>query len=85
MLSVVVFLPVLAAIVLVAVPRITDAAARWIWLVVTLVDFALVVGLWLAYRDPGAGNLAWFWATRLPPGAEWAAPPCPGVFNARIH
>ena len=58
MLSVVVFLPVLAAIVLVAVPRITDAAARWIWLVVTLVDFALVVGLWLAYRDPGAGNLA---------------------------
>ncbi len=58
MLSVVVFLPVLAAIVLAAVPRITDAAARWIWLVVTLVDFALVVGLWLAYRDPGAGNLA---------------------------
>ncbi len=58
MLSVVVFLPVLAAIVLAAVPRITDAAARWIWLVVTLVDLALVVGLWLAYRDPGAGNLA---------------------------
>jgi len=58
MLSLVVFLPVLAAIVLAAIPRITDAAARWIWLVVTLLDFALVIGLWLAYRDPGAGNLA---------------------------
>ena len=58
MLSVVVFLPVLAAIVLAAVPRITDAAARWIWLVVTLADLALVVGLWLVYGDPGAGNLA---------------------------
>ena len=58
MLSLVVFLPVLAAIVLAARPRISDAAARWAWLAVSLVDLALVVGLWLAYRDPGAGNLA---------------------------
>ena len=58
MLSLVVFLPVLAAIVLAAMPRIADSAARWIWLVVTLLDLALVVGLWLAYRDPGAGMLA---------------------------
>jgi NADH-quinone oxidoreductase subunit M len=58
MLSLVIFLPVLAAIVLAAMPRITAAAARWVWLVVTLLNLALVVGLWLAYRDPGAGKLA---------------------------
>lgn len=58
MLSLVIFLPLLAAIVLAAMPRISDAAARWTWLIVALLDLGLVVALWLAYRDPGAGNLA---------------------------
>lgn len=58
MLSLVVFLPLLAAIALAAMPRISDAAARWTWLVVSLIDLGLVVGLWLAYQDPGSGNVA---------------------------
>jgi NADH-quinone oxidoreductase subunit M len=53
-LSLVVFLPLAAAAVLVAVPRLPDAAARWAWVAVTAVDLVLVVGLWLAY--PGSSS-----------------------------
>ena len=42
MLSLLVFLPLVAAIVLVAVPRIGDAAARWLWLGVAAVEVVLV-------------------------------------------
>jgi len=58
LLSLVVFLPLAAAVVLVAVPRLSDVAARWAWVVVTLLDLALVAGMWLAYEAPPPGGVA---------------------------
>ena len=58
MLSLIVFLPLVAAVVLAAVPRLPDQVARWAWLVVTLADLALVAAVWLAYETPPAGRLA---------------------------
>ena len=58
MLSLIIVLPLLAAVALVAVPRLGDGAARWVWVVVTAVDLALVAALWLAYEPPGPGRLA---------------------------
>lgn len=52
MLSVVVFLPVAVAAVLVAVPRIGDRHARWLWVATAAVDAALVLWLWVDF-DPG--------------------------------
>ncbi len=57
-LSLVVFLPLAAAVVLAAVPRLPDAAARWGWVAVTAADLALVVALWLAYDPPSGDRLA---------------------------
>jgi NADH-quinone oxidoreductase subunit M len=51
-LSIVVFLPVTVAAVLLAVPRVGDGVVRWTWVVTSAVELALVVGLWLAY-EPG--------------------------------
>ena len=53
MLNVVVFLPLAAAAVLLF-PAVGARLARWLFVAVTAVDFALVVGLWLAY-DRQAG------------------------------
>ncbi len=58
MLSLIIVLPLLAAVALVAVPRLGDGAARWVWVAVTAVDLALVAALWLAYEPPGPGRLA---------------------------
>lgn len=60
MLSVLVFLPLLAAVVLVAVPRIGDRTARWAWVAVSAVEVALVVLLWVRYRrtPPADGEFA---------------------------
>ncbi|WP_022926297.1 complex I subunit 4 family protein [Serinicoccus marinus] len=57
-LSLIIVLPLLAAVALVAVPRLGDGAARWVWVAVTAVDLALVAALWLAYEPPGPGRLA---------------------------
>ncbi len=57
MLSLIVFLPLAAALVLVAVPAVSDAAARWTWVGLAAVDLALVAGVWLAY-DPTVAGLA---------------------------
>jgi len=57
-LSLIVFLPLAAAAVLVALPRIGDVVARWLWVAVTAVDLALVVALWLRYESPGSLGLA---------------------------
>ncbi|AIG80414.1 proton-translocating NADH-quinone oxidoreductase, chain M [Amycolatopsis japonica] len=48
MLSVVVFLPLAAAVVLFAVPRVSARFARWWWVGVSAVEFALIVALWVA-------------------------------------
>ncbi|MEY9212155.1 NADH-quinone oxidoreductase subunit M [Thermobifida halotolerans] len=55
MLSVVVFLPLVAAVVLLVLPRPGDRTVAWTWIAVTAVDLALVVGLWVGYvRSPSA-------------------------------
>ncbi|WP_459712970.1 complex I subunit 4 family protein [Actinophytocola sp. KF-1] len=54
MLSIVVFLPVAVAVVLLALPRASDAVVRWTWLAASAADLALVIGLWVAY-DAGPG------------------------------
>ena len=74
MLSLVVFLPLVAALGLVAAPRLADAAARWVWVAVAAVDLVLVVTVWLRYETPPAGRLA------FEEQAEWI----PGV-NSSYH
>ncbi len=58
MLSLIVFLPLAAALVLLALTTIGDAAARWVWVLVAAVDLALVVAVWLAFDTPPDGGLA---------------------------
>ncbi len=58
MLSLIVFLPLAAALVLVALPRLPDAVARWTWVGVAAADLALVAALWLRYDTPAEGQLA---------------------------
>jgi NADH-quinone oxidoreductase subunit M len=58
-LSLVVFLPVLAAVVLVAVPRVSDRVARWAWLGIALVDLALLIKIWIGLDSPKPGALAY--------------------------
>ncbi len=59
MLSILVFLPVLVAGVLVAVPHVPGGVAAWAWVATAAADLILVVMLWAGYRDPGAGRLAY--------------------------
>ncbi|MEV7040732.1 NADH-quinone oxidoreductase subunit M [Amycolatopsis sp. NPDC051061] len=63
MLSVVVFLPVVAAVVLLAVPRAAGGFVRWWWIGASTVELALIVLLWAGYQG-GEGyayevNLRW--------------------------
>jgi NADH-quinone oxidoreductase subunit M len=67
-LSLIVFLPLAAALLLVAVPRLPDAVARWAWVGVTLVDLTLVGAVWAAYEAPPAGVLAFEERARWIPG-----------------
>jgi len=48
-LSVVTFLPTVAGLVLLALPRLDDALVRRTWVAVCAIDVALVVGLWIGY------------------------------------
>lgn len=58
MLSLIVFLPLAASLLLVALPRLSDPVARWIRVAVTVVDLALVVAVWLQFQAPASGQLA---------------------------
>lgn len=58
MLTLIVLVPLAAALALVAVPRLGDAAARWAWVAVTAVDVALVAVVWAQYDTPPPGRLA---------------------------
>ena len=58
MLSLIIFLPLAAAVALLAAPRLGDSASRWAWVAVTAVEVALVVAVWLRYESPSAGGLA---------------------------
>lgn len=58
MLSAVVFLPAIAALVLLAVPgRAPRAVFAWTWIGVSVADLALVVALWVGFRPHG--GFAW--------------------------
>ncbi len=74
MLSLIVFVPLAAALALVALPRLGDATARWLWVAAALVDLALVGAVWLRYEAPASGRLAF----------EEQAPWIPGV-NSSYH
>ncbi|MFZ5848362.1 MAG: complex I subunit 4 family protein [Actinomycetota bacterium] len=58
MLSLIVFLPLAAALALLALPRLRDTASRWAWVAAAAVDLGLVVAVWLRYESPAAGRLA---------------------------
>ena len=58
MLSLIVFVPLAAAVLLAAVPGIGDTAARWTWVAVAALDLALIVVVWVGYERPPAGRLA---------------------------
>ncbi|QBI55206.1 complex I subunit 4 family protein [Streptomonospora litoralis] len=61
MLSVVVFLPLLAAGVLAVLPRLADRAVAAVWIAVAGIELVLVVLLWIGYyaaADPGAADTA---------------------------
>ncbi|WP_424348547.1 proton-conducting transporter membrane subunit, partial [Kocuria sp. CH-021] len=74
MLSLIVFLPLLAAAVLAVVPAFGPAAARWTWVAVSVVELLLVGVLWAGYEDPGPNGLAF----------EEQVPWIPGV-NSSYH
>ncbi|SDB80467.1 NADH dehydrogenase subunit M [Raineyella antarctica] len=74
MLSLVVFLPLAAAVVLAAVPALGHRVAAWAWVGATALDLALVVAVWAGYRTPAAGRLAY----------EEQVPWIPGV-NSSYH
>jgi NADH-quinone oxidoreductase subunit M len=56
MLSLTVFLPLAAALVLLAWRGLPDAAVRWLWVAVSGADLALVAVLWATYGGPGIGH-----------------------------
>jgi len=73
-LSLIVFLPLVGALVLAAAPRLGDSVARWAWVVVAALDLALVVVAWVRYESPETGGLA----------LEEKVPWIPGV-NSSYH
>ncbi|GAA1546063.1 MULTISPECIES: complex I subunit 4 family protein [Brevibacterium] len=58
MLSLIVFLPLVVAAVVAAVPAIRPAAARWIWVIVSAVELILIGIVWAGYENPGPNRLA---------------------------
>ncbi|WP_422631773.1 complex I subunit 4 family protein [Pseudokineococcus basanitobsidens] len=58
MLSLVIFVPLLAAVVLALARGMPDALARWAWVGVSLVEVVLVAVLWGLYETPEPGGLA---------------------------
>ncbi len=57
MLSLLVFLPLAVAAALL-LPQVSDRAARWVFVVTTLVEVALVATVWSRYDAPPRGGLA---------------------------
>ncbi|MFD2764946.1 complex I subunit 4 family protein [Micromonospora eburnea] len=70
MLSLIVFLPLLAAVALATVPRVGDTLARWTWVAVAAVDLGLVAVLWLRYDTPRPGQLAFVERAAWIPGVN---------------
>lgn len=70
MLSLIVFLPLAAAFVLLALPRLNDSAARWAWVAASAVDLALVIVVWTRYETPAPGRLAFEQQVEWIPGVD---------------
>ncbi|MBX9641829.1 MAG: NADH-quinone oxidoreductase subunit M, partial [Mycobacteriaceae bacterium] len=70
MLSVIVFLPLAAAVGVLAIPKSAQAAARWVWVALTAVDLALTVLAWARYKTPGPNGLAFEERARWIPGVN---------------
>ncbi|RFU37955.1 NADH-quinone oxidoreductase subunit M [Actinomadura logoneensis] len=66
MLSLVIFLPLAAALAMYLL-RLGDRAVRWTWIAASALDLALVAGLWIGYDGPGVGyetNARWIPSVR---------------------
>ncbi|MBY0289362.1 MAG: NADH-quinone oxidoreductase subunit M [Mycobacteriaceae bacterium] len=74
MLSVIVFLPLAAALALLAAPRLGVRAVNAMWVAVTAIDLALIAVVWARYDAPGINELAF----------EEQVPWIPGV-NSSYH
>ncbi len=74
MLSLIVFVPLAAALLLVALPMLGDVAARWVWVAVATIELLLLLNVWQKYETPAAGGLAF----------EEQVPWIPGV-NSSYH
>ncbi|KLO46781.1 oxidoreductase [Mycobacterium nebraskense] len=69
MLSLIVVLPLAAALVLL-VPPVGDAFARWFWVAVTVTDLVLIVVMWARYRAPAPNALAFEERVKWIPGVN---------------
>ncbi len=58
-LSSIAFLPLAAALGLIAIPGLSAAVARWTWVAVAVLDLALVLVVWAGYETPAPGALAY--------------------------
>jgi NADH-quinone oxidoreductase subunit M len=65
MLTVVVFLPLAVALVLLVLPRVGDRPATWAWIATAAVDLGLVVALWWGYGAARAGEGGLAYETNL--------------------
>ena len=74
MLSLIIFLPLVVSLVLVALPMLSDAVARWVWVSVAAVEIILLLVVWQEYETPASGALAF----------EEQVPWIPGV-NSSYH
>jgi NADH-quinone oxidoreductase subunit M len=68
-LSLTVFLPLVAAVPLLA-PRVGPAVARWWWVAVAGAEVALVGGLWAGFDTPAPGGLAFEERVEWIPGVD---------------
>ncbi|MFV9635858.1 complex I subunit 4 family protein [Mycobacterium neumannii] len=70
MLSVIVFLPLAAAVALLAVPGLSDAVTARVWVAVTAVEVVLVAVLWSRYATPAPHELAFEERVAWIPGVD---------------
>jgi proton-translocating NADH-quinone oxidoreductase chain M len=53
-LSIVVFLPLTVAVLLIVLPRTSDTVTRWSWIATSALDLLLVIALWVRFPEMGA-------------------------------
>jgi NADH-quinone oxidoreductase subunit M len=65
-LSVVIFLPLAAALVLLVLPQVPARAVRWTWVATSALDLGMVVAMWAGYRRGGGITGQFAYETNLP-------------------